>query len=151
MASKNVLTLHSFWSYFRAVFLDLSKAFDRVWHEGLLYKSKCNGINGNVLVLIQNYLILPSYFHSFCELVESVHPYCTRQATNGNVFETGKSPCDMISGHVLRWIKMLEQRTFGCENSVDVVYTHFNALDCTMPFENFLRTSILFLVIWVYF
>ena len=40
----------------RAVFLDLSKAFDRVWHDGLLYKLKCNGIKGNVLALIQNYL-----------------------------------------------------------------------------------------------
>ena len=40
----------------RSVFLDLSKAFDRVWHEGLLYKLECNGITGNLLALIQDYL-----------------------------------------------------------------------------------------------
>ena len=39
----------------RAVFLDISKAFDKVWHEGLLFKPKCNGISGN-LNLFGNYL-----------------------------------------------------------------------------------------------
>ena len=40
----------------RAVFLDLSKAFDRVWNDGLLYKLECNGISGNVIILIRNFL-----------------------------------------------------------------------------------------------
>ena len=29
----------------RALFLDISKAFDKVWHGGLTYKLKCNGIS----------------------------------------------------------------------------------------------------------
>ena len=40
----------------RAVFLDLSKAFDRVRHEGLLYKLECSGVSGNLLHLISNFL-----------------------------------------------------------------------------------------------
>ena len=32
-----------------AVFLDISKAFDKVWHEGVIFKLKCNGISGNLL------------------------------------------------------------------------------------------------------
>ena len=42
----------------RGVFLDLSKAFDKVWHEGLLYKIKNNGINGNALQLIESFPFL---------------------------------------------------------------------------------------------
>ena len=40
----------------RAVFLDISKAFDKVWHEGIIYKLKCNGISGNLLNFFENYL-----------------------------------------------------------------------------------------------
>ena len=31
----------------RGIFLDLSKTFDRVWHDGLMYKLKSLGICGN--------------------------------------------------------------------------------------------------------
>ena len=40
----------------RGVFLDLSKVFDKVWHEGLLYKYKNNGINENAVQLIESFL-----------------------------------------------------------------------------------------------
>ena len=39
----------------RAIFLDISKAFDKVWHEGLLFKLKHNGIGGTLLEFIRNY------------------------------------------------------------------------------------------------
>ena len=40
----------------RGVFLDLFKAFDRVWHDGLLYKLKSNGIDGNLFKLMKSFL-----------------------------------------------------------------------------------------------
>ena len=40
----------------RAIFLDISKAFDKVWHEGLIFKLKQNGVSGNLLKLFINYL-----------------------------------------------------------------------------------------------
>ena len=36
--------------------LDISKAFDKVWHDGLLYKLKSNGISGNLLKFFENYI-----------------------------------------------------------------------------------------------
>ena len=38
----------------RGIFLDFSKAFDRVWHEGLIYKTKSMGILGPPLKLIES-------------------------------------------------------------------------------------------------
>ena len=40
----------------RAVFLDISKAFDKVWQEGLIFKLEQNGISGDLLKLFRNYL-----------------------------------------------------------------------------------------------
>ena len=40
----------------RAVFLDITKAFDKVWHDGLLFKLNQNGISGGLLKLSENYL-----------------------------------------------------------------------------------------------
>ena len=40
----------------RAVFLDISKAFDKVWHDGLLFKLKSYGISGCLFTVIKDYL-----------------------------------------------------------------------------------------------
>lgn len=38
------------------VFFDISKAFDRVWHPGLLHKLEQNGISGDLLQWLSDYL-----------------------------------------------------------------------------------------------
>ena len=40
----------------RTVFLGISKAFDKVWHKGLIYKLKQNGVAGNLLNTMVNLL-----------------------------------------------------------------------------------------------
>ena len=38
------------------IFCDMSKAFDRVWHKGLIKKLSAHGIKGNLLKWIQDYM-----------------------------------------------------------------------------------------------
>ena len=40
----------------RSVFLDISKAFDKVWYDGIIFKLKQNGISSNLLNLLSNFL-----------------------------------------------------------------------------------------------
>ena len=46
----------------RSVFLDISKAFYKVWHEGLLYKLNAIGVSGKFYKLMESYL--PNRFQS---------------------------------------------------------------------------------------
>ena len=38
------------------VFCDISKAFDRVWHQGILLKLRAAGVNGGLLSCFRSYL-----------------------------------------------------------------------------------------------
>ena len=38
------------------VLLDISKAFDKVWHDGILDKLKAYDVQGELLSLLKNYL-----------------------------------------------------------------------------------------------
>ena len=40
----------------RIIFLDISKAFDRVWHKGLLFTLKSIGVSGNIFARFEDYL-----------------------------------------------------------------------------------------------
>ena len=39
----------------RAVFLDISEGFDKVWHKGLIFKLKLNGISDKILNIITDF------------------------------------------------------------------------------------------------
>ena len=40
----------------RVVFLDISKAFDKVWLKGIIFKLKQNGISGKLLSVLSDFL-----------------------------------------------------------------------------------------------
>ena len=40
----------------RGVFLDISKAFDKVWHDGVIFKLQENGISSNLLNVLKHFL-----------------------------------------------------------------------------------------------
>ena len=54
----------------RAVALNISKAFDRVWHAGLFHKLKSNGISGQTFGLILSFFVI-DVFEWFW--IESLH------------------------------------------------------------------------------
>ena len=64
----------------RAVFIDISKAFDEVWYDGLILKLEQNGISGSLLKLFKNNLhnrkqhVVLNGFYSDYSLIESGVP-----------------------------------------------------------------------------
>ena len=62
------------------MFLDISKAFDRVWHDGLLFKLEKNGVSGNLFQLIKSFLsdrfqrVLPNGQRSDWETIQAGVP-----------------------------------------------------------------------------
>ena len=57
-------SFHLFMRYFdcnpsletNGVLLDISKAFDRVWHDGLIFTLRQNGASGNLFQLMNSFL-----------------------------------------------------------------------------------------------
>ena len=63
------------------LFLDVSKAFDKVWHESLIFKLKQIGIYDNLLLLVINYrdsrsqkVVLNGTSSSLCSTSAGVPP-----------------------------------------------------------------------------
>ena len=40
----------------RVVYLDISKAFDKIWYKGIIFKVKQNGMSGKLLSLLSDFL-----------------------------------------------------------------------------------------------
>ena len=60
---------------FRMIFFDISKAFDRVWHKGLIFKLQAAGIGGKLLSWFSDYLsgrsqkvVIPGGSSDFCSI-----------------------------------------------------------------------------------
>ena len=56
-----------------AVFFDLAQAFDRIWHEGLLYKLRCL-LPTNICNLLANYLQNRQFFVVYGAVSSPLHP-----------------------------------------------------------------------------
>ena len=61
----------------RAIALDISKAFDRVWHAGLLHKLRSYGISDHIFGLISSFLcssffLFPLFFVNASKNIESL-------------------------------------------------------------------------------
>ena len=66
----------------RAVFCDISMAFDRVWHASLIHKLEAAGFAGEVLLWFRNYLsdrrqrvVLPGAASDILEQVSHRDPF----------------------------------------------------------------------------
>ena len=40
----------------RGIFVDISKPFDKLWHDGLIFKLCQNGISGDIIKVLRDFL-----------------------------------------------------------------------------------------------
>ena len=122
----------------RGVFLDLSKASDRVWHEDLLHKLMNSGINGNILDLIESY----------------VHNRHQRVVLNGQSFNWKFVKAGVVQGSVLKPLFFLiynndlpqglmsDVKSFADDTSL------FSIVNCSKAFASVLNSDLLKIQDW---
>ena len=119
----------------RGVFLDISNAFDRVWHNSLLYKLKYMGINENLLKLVESFLsnryqrvVLSGQASSWAEiragplffliyindLSENLKSTVKRFADDTSIFHVVKDPSTSVSIILSKCIPELVQDRLPC-------------------------------------
>jgi hypothetical protein len=87
------------------IFCDFSKAFDKVWHRGLLHKKKAYGINGNFIDWFNSYLkdreqkVIKKYSSAYCEISAGI--------TQGSILGLSYA----LSIYIKREIKMFSNVT----------------------------------------
>ena len=109
----------------RPVFLDISKAFGKVWHHGQIFKLKPNGISGNLLKLFQNYLsnrkqcVVLNDSYSDYSGIESGVP----QGTLIDSHLTWNYHTDMLAAKLSRNIEMLTKiRHYVTNDTLRTIY-----------------------------
>ena len=72
----------------RGVFLDISKAFDKVWHEGLIFKLNTYVVEGKSIMLLENYFKNQSQRVVLTGLNSSLKKNTSRDSTGINAGTT---------------------------------------------------------------
>ena len=79
----------------RVVLLGLPNAHDRVWHNGTLYKHRCNGINGSLLCLLESFL-KDRHCIKYARIPVFTDPYSSVYSVLYGRIRVSENPCSHI-------------------------------------------------------
>ena len=114
-------------------FCDVSKAFDKVWHKGLLFKLKLTGVNEQIISWIESYLSARQ------QKVVSEGCYSTLKGINASVYQ-GSVLAPSFS--LFNYINDIEKdinndiRLFADNTSLFVVIENYHAAAATSLTED---------------
>ena len=120
----------------QAVFLHLSKTFNKVWHEGLSYSLKNNGINGNALQLIESFL----------------HNKCQEVVLNGQSSSWPSKRAGSVLGPLffLIYINALPEGLTSKVKLFDDDSSLFSIINCVSTSASALNSDLLKIMDWPY-